>query len=119
MMEITGDKIKKECKDVDDIWMNIIKIYTLLNNIQLPISEEKILSYFCQYGINKECEKLIIKDRVVSKKQILSNLKTSLLKKNLIIKIASKDYDVIPELRFTILNNSYFLILKLFTNVSN
>ena len=118
-MEIFGDKKAIECKNTNDIWITIIRIHGLLNKIQIAISEEKVLCYFCQWGINKKTEDKILDDYVVSSKQILSNLKTSLLKKSLIQKTASNTYEVIPAFKFPINNNTYFLLLKLFANVPN
>lgn len=116
-MEIIGDKRSIECKNVEDIWITIIRIHGLLNKIQISISEEKILAYFCRWGIDKNIEDKILDDYVVSSKQILSNLKTSLLKKKLIEKTASNKYDVISALRFPVNNQTYFLLLRLFSNV--
>ena len=99
-MEIVGDKKTVVCKNDYEIWILIIRLYGLLNNIQVSISEEKILAYFCLWGITKKTEDKILKDYVVSNRQILSNLKTSLLKKNFYSSYQTSIYKIQPYMAF-------------------
>jgi hypothetical protein len=98
---------------VYSLWDKYIKIHCLLNNIKLRNQEFLVLTYFCIQGIKDETYQFILDNKLVKDKQIIDNAKSSLVSKKLIVKTASKKWEVIePFNSLKIQNNELIFMIK-------
>lgn len=63
----------------------LIQIFCIFENVTLSFSERTLLAYYAKFGINKETERKFMND-FGRNRQIVANLKTSLAKKEFIVK---------------------------------
>lgn len=63
----------------------LIQIYCIFENVTLSFSERTLLAYYAKYGISKSTENKFMQD-LNRNRQIVANLKTSLARKNFIMK---------------------------------
>lgn len=95
-----------------ELFKKIIITHLMLENIKLGVSAINILSYYCSFGITKDCENFILDNKIVSSKQILANLKTFLHRKKLIYK-HKYGFAVCEDLNFEVNKGVSFMIIKL------
>lgn len=95
------------------LWDKYIKIHCLLNNITLQKQEHLVFVYFCMQGIKRETYQFILDNKLIKNKQIIDNAKHFLVEKGLIIKTASKKWEVIePFKNLKIENNELIFMIK-------
>lgn len=113
--KITGYKTEVEVNNQIEVYRMIIKLHSVLighNNKKIPsITQEKILAYYCAFGINKQTEEYLIQNKIVSNMQILRNAKSQLHKKGLIRKV-KRQMRVVDVLDFSLNKNTSFVIAK-------
>lgn len=63
----------------------LIQIFCIFENVALSFSERTLLAYYARDGVNKETERKFMTD-LNRNRQIVANLKTSLARKNFIVK---------------------------------
>lgn len=63
----------------------LIQIYCIFENVTLSFSERTLLAYYAKHGISKSTENKFMQD-LNRNRQIVANLKTSLARKNFIMK---------------------------------
>ena len=82
-------------KELINLYEIFVKIHLLLHNIELQPKVETILTYFVKYGISDATDQLILKNNVVPKIQSISNARTILFDKGLLLK---KPWRLVKEL---------------------
>ena len=119
-MQIKGYFLSKKIPSKLNLYKTIIQIHCLINGIKIAAMEETILAYYCMYGISNITEDLILENKDVSTIQVLRNNKSSLLKKNLIVKNGIRRYKVVKNLQLDLNTQEGItkgaIIIKLETN---
>jgi len=96
-----------------EMYRVVIRIHSFISQIVLSITQETILCYLCVYGITEDCYRVILEDKIVSKRGILYNNISTLINKKLIEKKGSFK-KVIDDLKVkSITENSAYITLKL------
>ncbi len=120
IMQIKGYFLSKKMPSKLSLYKTIIQIHCLINGIKIAAMEETILAYYCMYGISNITEDLILENKDVSTIQVLRNNKSSLLRKNLIVKNGIRRYKVVKNLQLDLNTQEGItkgaIIIKLETN---
>lgn len=114
---ITGYQNYIELSSQIELYRIIIHVHCILesrNSDKLPSSTEQlVLAYYCAFGVTKDTDRFVLENRVVSNHQILSNVKTKLTKKELLVKY-KRGLKVCKALDFKISDNATsFVICKI------
>lgn len=103
-----------EVKNQIQMYRVIIRFHAFLFNINLSITQETILCYLHCYGINEDCYRFILENKVVSNPQMLYNAITKLTKLKLVEKKGKKKKVVVDILKNKSLTEySAFISIKL------
>lgn len=89
-------KTNTDVSDELDLYNYLIQIYCIFENIQLSYAERTLLTYYMKGGISKETEEKYMTE-FSRKRQVVSNIKTSLVNNNLLEKVNRRTWKLPPQ----------------------
>ena len=80
------------------LYEKLVKTHLLYKQIDLQELAIKVLIIFVMKGINQTTYEFLLQNKIVSNKQMISNIKTILKEKDLIVKIRNNNWEVVSPL---------------------
>ena len=94
------------------LWEVLVRIHLSFKKIRLSEQAERILIYYCMYGINRDTESLMLEEGAISGRQTLRNYKTLLKDAGMIHKVKSLKWEVTEQLKDFELKNILSIIVQ-------
>ena len=102
-------------KDDYSLYEKLVKTHLLYKHIELQEVSINIFIIFVMFGINEKSYKIILDNKIVTSKQMISNHKTLLKDKKLINKIKNNQWEILPPLNVKI-DNEFNINIKCIKN---
>lgn len=94
------------------LWEKVVRSHLLLKNIKLQEQHIKIFIYFCMYGITPETTEFLLKNEIITHKQVVYNTKTKLKEEGLISKVRSNQWEIEEPFKSMQIDDEVNIIVK-------
>ena len=97
----------KESTKIDQIGM-FLKIYCILNKIDLTPREREVFTYYIIHGVSPETKQLLRESGIITNEQSSKNILTRLKKFNFLLKTGKKNEYIVNKYFQTLNDNKVF-----------